>query len=109
LEGTVRFLIGEGLALLRRGLRAPSGGGLVAVQAAPVTASTIVVAVDVGKNEFAVSVTDATRRVLLKPRLGCPMTAPSLRQVVADVERLLPVGATVKVGIEAAVTTTGRC
>jgi predicted NBD/HSP70 family sugar kinase len=76
--------------------------GLVVVQAAPVTHSTIVVAVDVGKNEFAVSVTDATRRVLLKPRLGCPMTAPSLRQVVADVERLLPVGATVKVGIEAA-------
>jgi transposase len=61
-----------------------------------------VVAVDVGKNEFAVSVTDATRRVLLKPRLGCPMTAPSLRQVVADVERLLPLGATIKVGIEAA-------
>jgi hypothetical protein len=42
-----------------------------------------VVAVDVGKNEFAVSVTDATRRVLLKPLIGCPMTAPSLRQVVS--------------------------
>ena len=72
------------------------------VQAAPVTSSTIVVAVDVGKNEFAVSVTDATRSVLLKPRLSCPMTAPSLRQVVAQVQALLPAGARVKVGIEAA-------
>ena len=72
------------------------------VQAAPVTASTIVVAVDVGKNEFAVSVTDAARSVLLKPRVGCPMTAPVLRQVVQEVERLLPPRAQVKVGIEAA-------
>jgi transposase len=81
---------------------APPEVGLVVVQAAPVTASTIVVAVDVGKNEFAVSVTDANRSVLLKPRLGCAMTAPALRQVVADVERLLPPQAQVKVGIEAA-------
>ena len=72
------------------------------VQAAPVTPSTIVVAVDVGKNEFAVSVTDVARRALLKPRLGCPMTAPALRAVVQDVERLLPPQAQVKVGIEAA-------
>ena len=72
------------------------------VQAAPVTASTIVVAVDVGKNEFAVSATDVNRTVLLKPRLGCPMTARALRQVVVDVERLLPPQARVKVGIEAA-------
>jgi transposase len=74
----------------------------VVVQVAPVTASTIVVAVDVGKNEFAVSVTDAARTVLLKPRLACPMTAPSLRQVVSQVQALLPVDARVKVGIEAA-------
>jgi transposase len=76
--------------------------GLVVVQAAPVTASTIVVAVDVGKNEFAVSVTDAARSVLLKPRLSCPMTAPSVRQVVEQIQRLLPPAAQVKVGIEAA-------
>jgi transposase len=76
--------------------------GLVVVQAAPVTPSTIVVAVDVGKNEFAVSVTTADRSVLLKPRLGCPMTASALRAVVQDVERLLPPRAQVKVGIEAA-------
>jgi transposase len=58
------------------------------------------VAVDVGKHEFAISATDATR--LLKPRLGCPMTAPSVREVVAMIEWLLPAGAVVKVGIEAA-------
>lgn len=72
------------------------------VHAAPVTSSTIVVAVDVGKNEFAVSATDTSRNMLLKPRLGCPMTAPSVREVVSVVERALPAGAVVKVGIEAA-------
>jgi len=40
------------------------------VHAAPVTSSTVVVAVDVGKNEFAISATDAARKRLLKPRLG---------------------------------------
>ena len=72
------------------------------VHAAPVTASTVVVAIDVGKNEFAVSVTDAARAKLLKPRLGCPMTAPSLRNVVETIRRLLPLDARVKIGIEAA-------
>jgi transposase len=74
----------------------------VVVHAAPVTASTVVVAIDVGKNEFAASVTDAARAKLLKPRLGCPMTAPSLRQVIETIRRLLPADAQVKVGIEAA-------
>ena len=72
------------------------------VQAVPVTSSTVVVAVDVGKTEFAFSVTDSTRRLLLKPRTGCPMTGPSLSRVVADIGRVLPVDAVVKVGIEAA-------
>lgn len=72
------------------------------VQAALVTSSTVVVAIDVGKTEFAFSVTDSTRTLLLKPRTGCPMTGPSLAQVVADIERVLPGGAVVKVGIEAA-------
>ncbi len=72
------------------------------VQAAPVTSSTVVVAVDVGKTEFAVSVTDTGRALLLKPRTGCPMTGPSLRQVVSDITAVLPAGAVVKVGIEAA-------
>lgn len=72
------------------------------VHVAPVTRSTVAVAIDVGKNEFAVSVTDAARTKLLKPRLGCPMTAPSVRDVVATIQRLLPAGADVKIGIEAA-------
>jgi transposase len=72
------------------------------VQAVPVTSSTVVVSVDVGKTEFAFSVTDATRMLLLKPRTGCPMTGPSLAQVVADIGQVLPVDAVVKVGIEAA-------
>ena len=72
------------------------------VQVAPVTSSTVVVAVDVGKTEFAFSVTDSTRRLLLTPRTGCPMTGPSLSRVVADIGHVLPVDAVVKVGIEAA-------
>jgi transposase len=72
------------------------------VQAFPVTSSTVVVAVDVGKNEFAFSVTDTRRVLLLKPRAGCAMTGPSLAQALADIDRVLPAGAVVKVGIEAA-------
>ena len=72
------------------------------VQAVPVCSSTVVVAIDVGKTEFAFSVTDAERRLLLKPRTGCLMTGSSLAQVVAEVDRVLPAGAWVKVGIEAA-------
>jgi transposase len=74
----------------------------VVVQACPVTSSTVVVAVDVGKTEFAFSVTDSSRTVLLKPRTGCPMTGPSLAQVVREVQAVLPERARVKVGIEAA-------
>lgn len=74
----------------------------MAVSACPVTSSTVVVAVDVGKTEFAFSVTDVTRALLLKPRTGCPMTGSVLRQVVADIAAVLPTGAAVKVGIEAA-------
>jgi transposase len=74
----------------------------VVVQACPVTPSTVVVAVDVGKTEFAFSVTDASRMLLLKPRTGCPMTARSLREVIADVNAVLAPDARVKVGIEAA-------
>jgi transposase len=74
----------------------------VVVHAAPVTRSTVVVAIDVGKNEFAVSVTDTARTKLLKPRLGCPMTGPSVRNVLDTIERVLPPDADVKIGIEAA-------
>jgi transposase len=74
----------------------------VVVQAARVTSSTVVVAVDVGKTEFAFSVTDVARSSLLRPRTGCPMTGPSLAQVVAEIGQVLPADAVVKVGIEAA-------
>jgi transposase len=72
------------------------------VHAAPVTLATVAVAIDVGKNEFAVSVTDAARARLLKPLLGCAMTAPAVHEVIVKITRLLPSGAAVKVGIEAA-------
>ncbi|HEY3957289.1 MAG TPA: transposase [Streptosporangiaceae bacterium] len=62
----------------------------------------VVVAVDAGKNEFAVSVTDAQRMKLMKPRLGCPMTATSLREVLAAIEAVVPAATRVKAGIEAA-------
>jgi transposase len=61
-----------------------------------------VVAIDVGKNEFAFSVTDAARTKMLKPQLGCPMTGPSVRGAVDTIQRLLPADADVKIGIEAA-------
>ena len=72
------------------------------VHVAPASSSMVVVAVDVGKNEFAVSVTAADRRQLMRPRLGCPMTSPSLREVQAAIEAVLPVSARVRVGVEAA-------
>ena len=55
------------------------------VQAVPVTSSTVVVAVDVGKTEFAFSLTDSSRRLLLKPRTACPMTGSSMARVEADI------------------------
>ena len=79
------------------------------VQAVPVCSSTVVVAIDVGKTEFAFSVTDASRALLLKPRTGCPMTGSSLKRVVADISSVLPADAMVKVGVEAAGTITGHC
>lgn len=72
------------------------------VHACPVSSMTVVVAIDVGKNEFAVAVTDAARRRLLNPVTGCPMTASSLREVIARIGGVLPDEAQVRVGIEAA-------
>lgn len=69
--------------------------------AAPVSSSTVVVAVDVGKALVALSVTDAARRRLLGP-VEFTMTRPQLDQVVCDVRRVLPDHGVVKVGIEAA-------
>jgi transposase len=64
-------------------------------------ASLVVVAVDVGKNTVALSVTDAGRRRLLGP-LDFAMTRRGLAQTVARVQGILPVDRVVKVGVEAA-------
>lgn len=73
----------------------------MSVHAAPVTSSTVSLAVDVGKSSFAWSLTDSARVRLLGP-VECSMTGPSLRELVARVERVLPAEAQVKVGVEAA-------
>lgn len=70
--------------------------------ALPVTSSTVVVAVDVGKTTVALSVTDAGRCRLLGP-VDFAMTAPGLAGVLGRVRAVLPAAdAAVKVGIEAA-------
>jgi transposase len=72
------------------------------VHAAPVTASTVVVAVDVGKSSAVLSVTDAARQRLLGP-VGFTMTRSGLSRVVDRVRGVLPAaGVRVKVGVEAA-------
>lgn len=71
--------------------------------AAVVSSAVVVVAVDVGKSSFAVSVTDGSRRRLFGP-VDAPMTAPGVRDVVARVSGVLPDDpvVVVKVGVEAA-------
>lgn len=66
---------------------------------APVVAATVV-AVDVGKNKAALSVTSADRHRLFGPA-EFAMTAPALAAVLQRVSAVLPVGP-VKVGVEAA-------
>ena len=71
----------------------------MSINGAPVMAATVV-AVDVGKNRAALSVTDADRRRLLGP-VDFAMTAPAVAAVLERVCVVLPAAA-VKVGIEAA-------
>ena len=71
----------------------------MSINGAPVMAATVV-AVDVGKNTAALSVTDAERRRLFGP-VDFAMTAPAVTAVVEQVCAVLP-GVAVKVGIEAA-------
>lgn len=72
------------------------------VHAAPVTSSTVVVAIDVGKTCVALWVTDAGRRRLLGP-VEFAMTAPALSEAVQRIAAVLPVTDTpVKIGVEAA-------
>jgi transposase len=66
-----------------------------------VSGSTVVVAVDVGKNAVALSVTDDERHRLLGP-VDFAMTRPGLSSTLARVHDVLPRAARVKVGIEAA-------
>jgi transposase len=71
----------------------------MSINGAPVMAATVV-AVDVGKNTAALSVTDADRRRLLGP-VDFAMTAAGVSAVLERVRAVLPAGA-VKVGVEAA-------
>ena len=72
------------------------------VHAVPVTSSTVVVAVDVGKTCVALSVTDTARDRLLGP-IEFAMTAPALSAVVERIVKVLPdTGSPVKIGVEAA-------
>lgn len=65
------------------------------------SSSLVVVAVDVGKNMVACSVTDEGRHRLLGP-LDFAMTRSGLSAALARIEAVVPLGAAVKVGIEAA-------
>jgi transposase len=73
----------------------------VSVHAAPVTSSTIVVAVDVGKTSAMLSATDGARRRVLGP-VEFAMTRSGLAAMVQRVSAVVAPCAQVKVGIEAA-------
>jgi transposase len=70
-------------------------------QVAPVTSSTIVVAVDVGKASAMVSATDDARNRVFGP-VGFAMTRSDLAATVARVSDVVAPSVQVKVGIEAA-------
>ena len=73
----------------------------MSVQSAPVTSSTIVVAVDVGKTSAMVSVTDGARRRLMGP-VEFAMTRSGLGAAMQRVLAVAPLCSQVKVGVEAA-------
>jgi transposase len=73
----------------------------VSVQTAPVTSSTIVVAVDVGKTSAMVSVTDGARRRLMGPA-EFAMTRSGLGAATQRVLDVAPACPQIKVGVEAA-------
>ena len=73
----------------------------MSVHAAPVTSSTIVVAVDVGKTSAMVSATDSARKRVFGP-VEFAMTRSGLAAVVHRVGAVVTPSAQVKVGIEAA-------
>jgi len=73
----------------------------VSVQSAPVTVSTIVVAIDVGKTSAMLSVTDSSRKRLLGP-VEFVMTRSGLAAAAHRVMVVVPSSAQVKVSVEAA-------
>jgi transposase len=73
----------------------------VSVQSAPVTVSTIVVAVDVGKTSAMVSVTDDARRRLMSP-VEVALTRSGLATTTQRVLSVVPPCFRIKVGVEAA-------
>ncbi|KQY04340.1 transposase [Mycobacterium sp. Root135] len=73
----------------------------MSVHVAPVTSSTIVVAVDVGKTSAVFSVTDASRHRLVAPS-EFAMTGSGLAAAAARVLAAAPASVQVKVGVEAA-------
>jgi transposase len=73
----------------------------VSVHVAPVTLSTIVVAVDVGKTSAMLAATDSARHRVLGP-VEFAMTRSGLVTAVQQVSAVIPSGVQVKVGIEAA-------
>jgi len=73
----------------------------VSVHAAPVTLSTIVVAVDVGKTSAIVSATDSARNRVFGP-VEFAMTRSGLAAIVRRVSGVVEPSVQVKVGIEAA-------
>ena len=68
---------------------------------APVTLSTIVVAVDVGKCSGVLSATDGARRCLVGP-VGFAMTRSGLCGVIDRIGAVVGTSVQVKVGVEAA-------
>jgi transposase len=72
----------------------------VSVQSAPVTSSTIVVAVDVGKTSALFSVTDAARQQLIGPS-EFAMTRSGLTTATAQTTAVVPPGVRVKIAVEA--------
>jgi transposase len=70
-------------------------------QAAPVTSSTIVVAIDVGKTSAMLSATDSARERVVGP-VAFAMTRSGLAAAVHRVSAVVSASAQVKVGVEAA-------
>lgn len=67
----------------------------------PVTPSTIVVAVDVGKSVAAISATDTARHRLFGP-VDITMTSTAVADLTTQISSIIPASGQVKVGIEAA-------